>query len=143
MDEPNTDDSQQVPQDPTGVDWRQVAIRGTMIVLIVVGIILLIKLLRRGGAGVVMAAAVPLAAAAARLEQDIVRERVKAGLGRARPQGARLGRPMAPVKPEDVSLLKQQGLSLPEIAEQLHCSLSTVKRRLKRTLFFDRPRSLS
>lgn len=69
--------------------------------------------------------------AMAQLERDIIRERVKAGLDRARMRGIRLGRPVAPAKPDEVSILKQQGLSLPEIARQLHCSRSTVKRRLR------------
>ena len=69
--------------------------------------------------------------AMAQLERDIIRERVKAGLDRARTRGVRLGRPVASAKPDEVLDLKQQGLSLPEIAKRLHCSRSTVKRRLR------------
>jgi DNA invertase Pin-like site-specific DNA recombinase len=67
--------------------------------------------------------------AMAQLERDIIRERVKAGLDRARAQGIRLGRPSAEADPDQIFLLKQQGLSLKEIADQLHCSRSTVRRR--------------
>ena len=69
--------------------------------------------------------------AMAQLERDIIRERVKAGLDQARMRGVRLGRPAAPATPEAVRDLTQQGLSVPEIAKQLHCSRSTVKRRLR------------
>lgn len=66
----------------------------------------------------------------AQLEREIIRERVKAGLERARSQGQRLGRPMATAKPEQAWLLNQEGLSLQEIATRLKCSRSTVRRRL-------------
>lgn len=72
--------------------------------------------------------------AMAQLERDIIRERVKAGLDRARSRGVRLGRPVAQAKPVEVAVLKQQGLSLPEIAKRLRCSRSTVKRRLQDVL---------
>jgi DNA invertase Pin-like site-specific DNA recombinase len=70
----------------------------------------------------------------AQLERDIIRERVKAGLDRARSRGVRLGRPVAQAKPDEVASLKEQGLSLPEIAKRLRCSRSTVKRRLREAL---------
>ncbi len=69
--------------------------------------------------------------AMAQLERDIIRERVKAGLDRARARGVRLGRPISSAKPDEATILKQQGLSVPEIARRLHCSRSTVKRRLR------------
>ena len=68
--------------------------------------------------------------AMSQLERDIIRERVMAGLAHARTRGVRLGRPVASAKPDEVLDLKQQGLSVPEIATRLHCSRSTVKRRL-------------
>lgn len=68
--------------------------------------------------------------AMAQLERDIIRERVKAGLDRARSQGIRLGRPVSEADPDQIMQLKQQGLSLKEIADQLHCSRSTVRRRM-------------
>lgn len=72
--------------------------------------------------------------AMAQLERDIIRERVKAGLDRARSRGVRLGRPAAQANPDEMAVLRQQGLSLPEIAKRLCCSRSTVKRRLRETL---------
>ena len=68
--------------------------------------------------------------AMAQLERDIIRERVKAGLDRARLRGVRLGRPVASATLAEVLDLTQQGLSVPEIAKRLRCSRSTVKRRL-------------
>ena len=69
--------------------------------------------------------------AMAQLERDIIRERVKAGVYLARLKGVRLGRPVASAKPDEVLDLKQQGLSVPEIAQRLRCSRSTVKRRMR------------
>lgn len=69
--------------------------------------------------------------AMAQLERDIIRERVKAGLDRAKARGIRLGRPVASAKPDQVLVLHRQGLALPEIAKELRCSRSTVKRRLR------------
>lgn len=65
------------------------------------------------------------------LERDIIRERVKAGLERARAQGVRLGRPQARARPDEVSELKAAGYTVPEIARRLHCSRATVRRRLE------------
>ncbi len=71
--------------------------------------------------------------AMAQLERDIIRERVKAGLDRARARGVRLGRPTAGVQSDLVGALREQGLSLGEIADRLKCSRSTVRRRLSET----------
>ena len=68
--------------------------------------------------------------AMAQLERDIIRERVKAGLERARAKGVRLGRPTAEAQSGHVSALRKQGLSLGEIAQRLKCSRSTVRRRI-------------
>ena len=72
--------------------------------------------------------------AMAQLERDIIRERVKAGLDRARTRGVRLGRPIASANSNELIELKEQGISIPEIAKRLRCSRSTVKRRLKETV---------
>jgi DNA invertase Pin-like site-specific DNA recombinase len=68
--------------------------------------------------------------AMAQLERDIIRERVKAGLERARARGIRLGRPRAEVAPHELMTLQAQGLSSGEIARRLRCSRSTVRRYL-------------
>ncbi len=69
----------------------------------------------------------------AQLERDIIRERVKAGLERARANGVRLGRPTAEAQSDQVKVLREQGLSLGDIADRLKCSRSTVRRRLSET----------
>jgi DNA invertase Pin-like site-specific DNA recombinase len=69
--------------------------------------------------------------AMAQLERDIIRERVKAGLDKAKKCGVRLGRPVSQAKTDEILTLKQQGLSVPEIGKRLRCSRSTVKRRLR------------
>jgi DNA invertase Pin-like site-specific DNA recombinase len=68
--------------------------------------------------------------AMAQLERDIIRERVKAGLERARARGIRLGRPRVPVVAEELAALRAQGLSVGETARRLRCSRSTVRRYL-------------
>jgi DNA invertase Pin-like site-specific DNA recombinase len=68
--------------------------------------------------------------AMAQLERDIIRERVKAGLERARARGVRLGRPSAAADPDQIAALRRQGRSFRNIAKELGCSRSTVRRRL-------------
>ncbi len=67
----------------------------------------------------------------AQLERDIIRERVRAGLAIAKARGKRLGRPLVRVNQQELKSLQTGGLSLHEMARQLHCSRSTVRRRLK------------
>ncbi len=68
--------------------------------------------------------------AMAQLERDIIRERVKAGLDRARARGIALGRPRARAIADQVLGLRKQGLSLQEMAKRLGCSKSTIRRRI-------------
>jgi len=72
--------------------------------------------------------------AMAQLERDIIRERVKAGLERAKARGIRLGRPRVPMAAHELVTLREQGLSVGEIARRLRCSRSTVRRYLSTTL---------
>jgi DNA invertase Pin-like site-specific DNA recombinase len=69
--------------------------------------------------------------AMAQLERDIIRERVRAGLAVAKARGTRLGRPSVRMNVQELTSLKTSGLSLHEIARQLRCSRSTVRRRLR------------
>jgi len=69
--------------------------------------------------------------AMAQLERDIIRERVRAGLDRARARGVRLGRPRVPVTACQVGNLRREGLSPGEIARRVRCSRSTVRRLLR------------
>ena len=72
--------------------------------------------------------------AMAQLERDIIRERVKAGLERAKGRGIRLGRPRVPVVAAALLALRDQGLSVGAMARQLRCSRSTVRRYLSQAL---------
>lgn len=67
----------------------------------------------------------------AQLERDIIRERVRAGLAVAKARGKRLGRPLVRLNQQELKSLQAGGLSLHEMARHLHCSRSTVRRRLK------------
>jgi len=72
--------------------------------------------------------------AVAQLERDIIAERVKAGLRRAKENGKRLGRPRVNVDPDEIHRLRLMGLSLRQIATELGCSRSTVARSLETAL---------
>jgi DNA invertase Pin-like site-specific DNA recombinase len=69
--------------------------------------------------------------AIAQLERDISRERVVAGLERAKARGQKLGRPRVGVDAAAIRALQGDGLSLGEIARQLRCSRPTLRRRLR------------
>ena len=71
--------------------------------------------------------------AVAQLERDIIAERVKAGLRRARENGKKLGRPRVGVNPKRISELRSQGLSLRAIARQTGISRTTVSEILRQT----------
>ncbi len=70
--------------------------------------------------------------AMAQLERDIIRGRVRAGIAVAKARGQRLGRPAVQVNQQELTALKTSGLSLHEMARQLHCSRSTVRKRLQK-----------
>ncbi len=70
--------------------------------------------------------------AVAQLERDIIAERVKAGLRRARENGKKLGRPRGTtLDVEMIHGLRSEGLSLLQIAKALNTSKSSVERLLK------------
>jgi len=69
--------------------------------------------------------------AVAQLERDIIAERVKAGLRRAKENGKKLGRPVARVDHELVHRMRKQGFSHRAIATQLGISHSTVGQILR------------
>jgi len=56
--------------------------------------------------------------AVAQLERDIIAERVKAGLRRAKENGKKLGRPRATVDAGKIHWLRSKGLSLRAIAKE-------------------------
>ena len=62
-------------------------------------------------------------------ERGMIKERVKAGLNRARGQGKRLGRPpVPPIKVQKIKRLREDGLSYRKIASQMDLSVATVHR---------------
>lgn len=70
--------------------------------------------------------------AMAQLERDIIRERVQAGVDRARAKGKRLGRPPIYADAGEVKRLREKGVSIRKIAKRLRLSPSKVQRVLKR-----------
>jgi len=68
--------------------------------------------------------------AVAQLERDIIAERVKAGLRRARENGKKLGRPSKKVDRCEIRRLRGEGRSLRQIAAELNVSKNTVARYL-------------
>jgi len=65
------------------------------------------------------------------LEREIIRERIHAGLSRARAQGKTLGRkPVSARTEERIRELRAKGLGKLKIARELECGVSTVQRVL-------------
>jgi len=69
--------------------------------------------------------------AVAQLERDIIAERVKAGLRRAKENGKKLGRPQVEVDLERVKALRTKGYSTRAIAEELGLTKSTAANLVK------------
>ncbi|MDA2938140.1 recombinase family protein [Acidobacteria bacterium AH-259-A15] len=69
--------------------------------------------------------------AVAQLERDIIAERVKAGLRRAKENGVTIGRPRLTVDRQEVLRLRVQGLSLRKIGETVGISKDSVANLLK------------
>ncbi len=65
-------------------------------------------------------------------EQELIRERVKAGLANAQAKGKVLGRPRRLVDPEQVRVLRENRVSLRAIAKTTGVSTSVVRRVLER-----------
>ncbi len=69
--------------------------------------------------------------AMSKLERDIIAERVKGGLRKARANGKRLGRPNGDVDINKMIDCKKQGKSIREIAKEMGLSRGKVERTLK------------
>lgn len=70
-----------------------------------------------------------MAAVFAELERGMIRERVMAGLDRAKAQGVKLGRPKVPPKVEAAIRAKlAEGVGIVKIARELSVGVSTVQR---------------
>ena len=70
--------------------------------------------------------------AVAQFERDLIAERVRAGLAHARALGKHIGRPRAEVNFAQVANLRNQKLSLRNIAKSLGIPISRVRRALAR-----------
>jgi len=71
----------------------------------------------------------------AQLERDIIAERVKSGLRRAKENGKKLGRPKVKVDMDQVKALHSQGYSTRAIAEELGLTKSTAANLVKKAAF--------
>ncbi len=76
--------------------------------------------------------------AMAKLESDIIKERVRGGLRRARANGVKLGRPKSTVDTEKILEYRKQGKSVREIAKEMGLHRSKVARTLK-TMCLENP----
>jgi DNA invertase Pin-like site-specific DNA recombinase len=65
-------------------------------------------------------------------ERDLIRDRVLAGLKRAKAQGVRLGRPRAAVDVLRARAMLAEGKSLRQVAKALHVALATLARAVPR-----------
>jgi len=61
-------------------------------------------------------------------ERELIRDRVRSGLARARAKGMRLGRPRASLNPERIAALRALGRSWSQIAAELGAGQGTVRR---------------
>ncbi len=69
--------------------------------------------------------------AMSKLERDIIAERVKGGLRKARANGKRLGRPKSEVDTDKIVEYRRQNKSIRQIASEMNLSRGTVERTLK------------
>jgi len=65
------------------------------------------------------------------LERSLIRERVQAGVDRAKRQGKALGRPRVEVDPLQVAGLRARGLSWNQIADKLKVGRGTAERAFR------------
>lgn len=67
--------------------------------------------------------------AMAEFERSLIQERVRSGLKNARAKGKRLGRPTVQIDSAEIAHLRNEGLSMAAIAQQLGVSVGTVFNR--------------
>jgi len=79
--------------------------------------------------------------AIAEFELELIRDRTREGLARAKAQGKRLGRPPNPARTEEILRLRAEGLTLREIGRRLGISHQGVKQRLRRHRLQNRVRN--
>ena len=74
-----------------------------------------------------------IVAAVAELERDLIRERVQAGVDRAKAAGKHCGRPSHAFDPRAARALLEQGHAERQVAEMLGVPRSTLRRKLAET----------
>lgn len=67
-----------------------------------------------------------IVSAFAQFERNIIQERVRAGIAKAKAKGKKLGRPKANINVQKIIQLKAEGLSIRKIADRLDIPKSTV-----------------
>ena len=72
-------------------------------------------------------------AAMGQLERDLISERVKAGLERAKSEGRKGGRPKAVIDIQKARRLREKGLSYREVAKKMKANYGTVYQALSQT----------
>ncbi len=75
-----------------------------------------------------------IVSAMAKLERDIIAERVKGGLRKARANGKRLGRPKSVIGFDRLVSFRKQNMSIRRIANEMKLSKGTIERALKMCL---------
>ena len=74
-----------------------------------------------------------IVSAVAEFERDLIRERVRAGIARARAEGITLGRPPLPRETiAEMKALRRGGASIRAIADELGCSVGAVTKYTRR-----------
>ena len=68
------------------------------------------------------------------LERDIIAERVRGGLRKAKANGKRLGRPESVIDTDKIVEHRKQNKSIRQIASEMNLSRGTVERTLKMCL---------
>ncbi len=68
----------------------------------------------------------------AKLERDIIAERVKGGLRKAKANGVKLGRPRSEVDTDKIVEYRKQNKSIRQIAKELGLSSNLVFRTLQK-----------
>jgi DNA invertase Pin-like site-specific DNA recombinase len=81
-------------------------------------------------AGPLGRALIIIVGAISELERSLIRERVRAGMRRARLEGQRLGRPRLELDREAIFRDRNRGLSLAELAKSYRTSRTTIRRIL-------------
>jgi putative DNA-invertase from lambdoid prophage Rac len=88
----------------------------------------------RPGGDVMSRLILAVLASVAEFERDLIRERTRLGLRKARAAGKRIGRPavLAPAMVAQVKRLRAAGQSWAEVASAVGCTMATARRAVAR-----------